>query len=63
MMSERSTSVSIVRFIMVSVHKPVRIRERLVARGIITPNRSSFSFHAVARWSVYDALILHHVLT
>ena len=30
---QRSTSVSIARFIMVSVHKLVRIRERLVARG------------------------------
>ena len=52
---QRSISVSIARFIMVSVHKVVMIHERLVARGIITPNRSSFSFHAVARWSVNDA--------
>ena len=44
-----SISVSIARFIMVSVQKLVRIRERLLARGVITPNRSSFSFHAVAR--------------
>ena len=54
---QRSISVSIVRFIMVSVHKLVRIRERLVV-GIITPNRSSFSFHAVARWSMNDAFSL-----
>ena len=60
---QHSVSVSIARFIMVSVHKLVRIRERLVARGIITPNRSSFSFHAVARWSMNDAFAFHHVLT
>ena len=60
---QRSISVSIARFIMVSVHKPVRIRERLVALGIITPNPSSFSFHAVARWSMNAAFSLHHVLT
>ena len=60
---QRSISVSIARFIMVSVHKLVRIRERLVARGIVTPNCSSFSFHAVARWSINDAFSLHHVLT
>ena len=58
-----STSVSISRFIMVSVHKLLRIRETLVACGIITHNRSSFSFHAVARWSMNDAFSLHHVLT
>ena len=58
-----STIVYIVRFIMVSVHKLVRIRERLVAHGIITLNCSSFSFHAVAHWSMNDALSLHHVLT
>ena len=51
-----SISVSIAPFIMVSVHKLVRIRERLVARGIITPNRSSFSFHAVVRWSMNAAV-------
>ena len=60
---QRSISVSIARFVMVSVHKLVRIRERLIARGIITPNRSSFSFHAVARWSMNGAFSLHHVLT
>ena len=60
---QRSRRKSIARFITVSVHKLVRIRERLVARGIITPNRSSFSFHAVARWSMNDAFSLHHVLT
>ena len=60
---QRSISVSIARFIMVSVHKFVRISERLIALGIITPNRSSFSFHAVARWSTNDAFPLHHVLT
>ena len=59
----RSVSVSIARFIMVSVHKLVRIRERFVAHGIITPNRSSFSFHAVAHWSMNDAVSLHRVLT
>ena len=58
-----SISVSIARFFMVSVHKLVKIRERLIARGIITPDRSSFSFHAVARWSMNDAFSLHHVLT
>ena len=56
-------SVSIARFIMMSVHKFVRIRERLVACGIITPNRSSLSFHTVARWSMNDAFSLHQVLT
>ena len=60
---QRSISVFIALFIMVSVHKLVRVRERLVARGIITPNRSSFSFHAVARWSMNDVFSLHHVLT
>ena len=61
---QRFISVSIARFIMVSVHKLVRIRGRLVARGIITCNhRSSFSFHAVARWSINNAFSLHHVLT
>ena len=60
---QRSISVFTARFIMVSVHKPVRIRERLVARGIITSNRSSFLFHAVARLSMNDAFSLHHVLT
>ena len=60
---QHSTSVSIARFIMMSVHKLARIRERLVAPGIITPNRSSFSFYAVARWSMNDAFSLHHVLT
>ena len=60
---QRSISVSIAGFIMVSVHKLVRIRERLVARGIITTNHSSFSFHVVARWSMNDAFSLHHVLT
>ena len=54
---QRSISVSIARFIMMLVHKLVRIRERLVARDIITPNRSSFSFHPVARWSVNDAFL------
>ena len=39
---QRSISVSIARSIMESVHKLVRIRERLVARGIITPNLSHF---------------------
>ena len=58
-----SMSVSIARFIMVLVHKLVRIRERLAASGIITPNPSSFSFHAVARWSMNDTFSLHHVLT
>ena len=53
----------IVRFIMVSVHKLVRIRERLVTHGIISPNCSSLSFHAVTHWSMIDALSLHHVLT
>ena len=57
-----SMSESIVRFIMVSVHNLVRIPERLVARGIIAPNLSSFSFHAVARWSMNDALSLQQVL-
>ena len=57
---QRSTSVSIARFIMMSVHKLARIRERLVARGISTPN---CSFHAVACWSMNDATSLHHVLT
>ena len=51
---QRSISVSIARFIMVSVHKLVRICEKLMARGIITPNRSSFTFHAVACWSMYE---------
>ena len=60
---QRSISVSIARFIMVSVHKFVRICERLDARGIITANRSSFSFHAFARWFMNDAFSLHHVLT
>ena len=60
---QRSASVSVVRCIMVSVHKLVRIRERLVARGIITPNRSSFSSHVVAHWPMNDAFSLHHVLT
>ena len=41
---QRSVSVLITRVIMVSVHKLVRIRERLVTRGIITPNRSFFDF-------------------
>ena len=54
---QRSMSVSIARFIMVSVHKLVRIRERLAAHGIITSNCSSFSFLAVTLWS------LDHVLT
>ena len=45
---QHSVSEPISRFIMVSVHKLVRIHERLVARGIITPNRSSFSFHDAA---------------
>ena len=39
------------------------IRERLDARGIITPNRYPFSFHAVARWSMNDAFSLHHDLS
>ena len=60
---QHSLSESFAQFIMVSVHKLVRIPERLVARGIITPSRSSFSFHAVACWSMNDALSLHHVLT
>ena len=60
---QRSISVSIARFIMVLVHKLFRIRERLVSHGIIAPNRSSFSFHAVARWLMNGAFSLHHVLT
>ena len=52
-------SESIIRFIIMSVCKLVR----LVAHGIIVPSHSSFLFHAVARWSMYDALSLHHVLT
>ena len=48
---QRSISKSIVQFIMVLVHKHVRISERLHGHGIITPSRSSFSFHAVVRWS------------
>ena len=52
---QHSISVSIARFIMGSVHELVRIRERLIACGIITPNRFSFLFHAVARWSMNDA--------
>ena len=60
---QSSMSESIVRYIMVSIHKRVRIREKPPARGIIAPNRSSFSFHAVARWSMNDALSLHTVLT
>ena len=61
---QRSTSVSIARFITLSVQKLVRILERLVALGIITPNRSSFSFqNTVARWSMNDTFSLHHVLT
>ena len=57
---QRSVSVSIAQFIIVSVHKLVRICERLV---VITLNPSSFSFHAVARWSMNYAFSLHHVLT
>ena len=60
---QRCISVSIARFNMVSVHKLVRIRERLVAHSIIAPNRSSFSFHAVTGWSMNNAFSLHHVLT
>ena len=61
---QRPMSESIARFIMVSVHMLVRIRERLViARGIITPNHSFFSFHAAARWSMNNALSSHHMLT
>ena len=47
----------------IMVYKLVRIPDRLAARGIITPNRSSFSFHAVARWSTNDAFSLLDVLT
>ena len=54
---QRSISVSTAQFIMVSVHKLVRIHKRLVARGIINPNHSCFSFHAVARWSMNDAFL------
>ena len=60
---QHSMSVSIARFIMVSVHMLVRIRERLIAHSIILPNHSSFLFHAVTHWSMNDAFSLHHVLT
>ena len=51
---QRSMRESVIRFIMVSAHKLVRIRDRPVACGIIAPNRSSFLFHAVALWSMND---------
>ena len=60
---QRFMSESIARSIMVSVHKLVRICEKLIARSIITRNRFFFSFHAVARWSMKDALSLHYMLT
>ena len=41
---QRSVSESIARFIVVSVHTLVRIRERLAARGVITPNGSYSHF-------------------
>ena len=60
---QRSTSASIVRFIMCQFTRLSGfVRDSLLVASSF-PNCSSFSFHAVARGSMNDALSLHHVLT
>ena len=59
---QHETNETILRFISVSVHKLVKIRGKLVAYSNIIPNRSSFCFNAIARWTHDDSLSLHHVL-
>ena len=51
------------RFILVSVHKLYKIRDRLITRGTIRPGGSSARFSALARWSMDDNMSIHHILT
>ena len=59
----KHTCDTVRRFILVSVHKLYKIRDRLITRGTIRAGGSSVCFSALARWSMDDNMSIHHILT
>ena len=60
---QKFTNDVIWRFVAVSVHKVIKIRNRLVEKGKIKLGGSSACFSALARRSLDANLSLHHLLT